>query len=49
MNWVKCEKTWNCKLCSDYNYCKDDIENKRKNKKRKRSSKKVARRNDKYE
>ncbi len=24
MNWNKCMKNFNCKVCSDYNYCKDD-------------------------
>lgn len=35
MNWIKYQKTWNCKLCSDYMYCKDDnIKNKKKERKR---------------
>ena len=34
MNWEKCMKNFNCKTCSDYKYCKDDVVEK-KNKKKK--------------
>lgn len=36
MNWIKCQKTYNCKLCSDYMYCKDDIRERKKKKKNKK-------------
>lgn len=39
MNWAKCMKNFNCKICSDYNYCKDDIENRRKKKGKKKNGK----------
>ena len=35
MNYKKCMKHSNCKTCSDYKYCKDDIENKRKDRRKK--------------
>ena len=51
MNWNKCMKNFNCKICSDYNYCKDDIKD---NSKRKRDgnneskgNKKLSRQNNK--
>ena len=34
MNWDKCQRTYNCKICSDYKYCKDDIVDKKKDKKK---------------
>lgn len=52
MNWGKCQKTWNCKVCSDYNYCKDDIKNTKIKKSRRhrnesKSKKKLSRQNNK--
>lgn len=35
MNWNKCMKNFNCKVCSDYNYCKDDIKNTKSKKSKK--------------
>ena len=37
MNWNKCMKSFNCKVCSDYNYCKEETpkRGKKKNKKAK--------------
>ena len=32
MNWEKCMKNFNCKVCSDYKYCKDDIAESRRKK-----------------
>lgn len=50
MNWIKCQKTYNCKLCSDYMYCKDDIRERKKKKNKKgrktnesKSNKKLSR------
>ena len=40
MNWEKCMKNFNCKVCSDYKYCKDDIADKRKEKKKKKNKRK---------
>ena len=41
MNWEKCMKNFNCKICSDYKYCKDDIKaEKRKRRKKKKKTKK---------
>lgn len=39
MNWEKCMKKMNCKICSDYKYCKDDIKEKKKDKKKKKQKK----------
>lgn len=36
MNWDKCMKKMNCKVCEDYKNCKDDEEKKYKKKKRKK-------------
>lgn len=36
MNWEKCMKKMNCKVCEDYKICKDDEEKKDKKKKRKK-------------
>lgn len=30
MDYKKCMKHFNCKTCSDYKYCKDDISDKKK-------------------
>lgn len=38
MNWNKCMKSFNCKVCSDYNYCKDDIKENNKKEKRKKKN-----------
>jgi len=38
MDWNKCMKQMNCKVCSDYKYCKDDIADKRKKKKKHKKS-----------
>lgn len=54
MDWNKCMKQMNCKVCSDYKYCKDDIVDKRKNKKTKKemikneskSNKRLSRQNN---
>ena len=32
-------KKMNCKICSDYKYCKDDIKEKKKDKKKKKQKK----------
>lgn len=38
MNWDKCMKKMNCKVCEDYKICKDDKEDKKdKRKKRKKT------------
>ena len=54
MNWEKCMKKMNCKVCSDYKYCKDDIKEKKKDKKKNRrnsnaskSIKRLSRQNNK--
>lgn len=51
MNWNKCMKNFNCKVCSDYNYCKDDIKDNRKRKRdgnnESKSNKKLSRQNNK--
>lgn len=42
MNWIKCQKTYNCKLCSDYMYCKDDIRERKKKKTRRQTCIKIG-------
>ena len=39
MNWEKCQRNPICKTCSDYKFCKDEIEEKRKKDKRKKRKK----------
>ena len=36
MNWEKCMKKMNCKVCEDYKFCKDDEEEEKKEKRTKR-------------
>lgn len=44
MNYKKCMKHFNCKICSDYNYCKDEINNNKRKKKNIKGRKKNERR-----
>ncbi len=46
MNWNKCMKNFNCKVCSDYNYCKDEILNKKNKKTRRQTCIKIGSDND---
>lgn len=39
MNWEKCMRNNNCKTCSDYKYCKDDVVKKKAKKKKGRKKK----------
>lgn len=39
MNWDKCMRHSNCKTCSDYRYCKDDVVKKKPKKKKGRKKK----------
>lgn len=42
MNWEKCMKHFNCKTCSDYKYCKDEVIEKKKKKGKKKNGKRVG-------